>query len=207
MFDIDGTLVQSYEFDEQCYVKAVREVTETEIDTNWENYPNVSDRGILKTFLENQNLSYSLSELEELVKPVFIENIKGVLRQEPAEEVKGAKEFVSYLMNDGNYKISLATGGWYETAKLKLDSAGFNVDDLVIASSNDHFSRVEIMKLARLKIDREQNFPVTYFGDALWDVKACEELGFNLVIVGDRAEHTQQILDFLSINDVLAYVG
>lgn len=203
MFDIDGTLVQSYEFDEQCYVEAVREVTGIEIDTNWENCPNVSDRGILKTFIANQNLSYSSSELEEQVKPVFIEKIKGVLRQEPAEEVKGAKEFISYLISDENYKISFATGGWYEIAKLKLNSAGFNTDNIVIASSNDHFSRVEIMKLARSKIDPEENLSVTYFGDALWDVKACQELGFELIIVGNRVKHKQQILDFSCIDDVL----
>ena len=44
MFDIDGTLLQSYEFDEQCYLAAIKEVTGIDLLGNWESYPHITDR-------------------------------------------------------------------------------------------------------------------------------------------------------------------
>jgi len=38
MFDIDGTLVQSYEFDEEIYACAVEEVVGFKIDRKWSKY-------------------------------------------------------------------------------------------------------------------------------------------------------------------------
>lgn len=206
MLDIDGTLIQSNEFDEKCFVDAVHQATGIKIKSDWVNYPNVTDRGILKTFIKRQAPQYSLNELEDLVKPIFIENIKNTLLKEPAKEVSGAKEFVLFLIKNDNYVLSVATGGWAETAKLKLESAGFEVDNLVIASSNDHYSRIEIMELAKQKVDSTLKLPITYFGDALWDVKACEELGVNLVIVGDGVSHHQSVTDFSEPNNALSFV-
>lgn len=206
MLDIDGTLIQSYELDEQCFVSAVKEVTGLTLSSDWEAYPHATDKGILQTFIERQAPHYSLEILERLVKPIFIRNITHRLRQEPAKEIHGAKEFVSYLQQSEQHIVSVATGGWGETARLKLESAGFNCDDLVIASSNDHYSRTQIMRLAQAKVDQNATLPVTYFGDASWDVKACKALGVNLVIVGNRAEHHQRIDDFSCLNSVLRYL-
>lgn len=206
MLDVDGTLIQSYEFDEQCFIDAVYEITGLELSNGWENYPYVTDRGILKTFIERQAPQYSLEELEALVKPVFIRNIKETIASEPAQEVLGAKEFVSYLLRSNEYVVSVATGGWGETAKLKLESAGFDTNGLIIASSNDHYSRINIMEVARLQADSEKALSMTYFGDAIWDVKACDKLGVNLVIVGDRVNHPQQIMNFGSLEHALSFV-
>ncbi|WP_283131967.1 hypothetical protein [Enterovibrio norvegicus] len=45
------------------------------------------------------------------------------------------------------------------------------------ASSNDHYARIEIMKSARMRADPTNTLPITYFGDAEWDVRACQQLG------------------------------
>lgn len=206
MLDIDGTLIQSYEFDEKCLVDAVYETTGLKLPSDWGSYPYVTDRGILKTFIERQAPHYSLKELEDIVKPVFIRNIQRTISSEPTKEVPGAKEFVSYLLNSEKHIVSVATGGWGETAKLKLESAGFKTEGLIIASSNDHYSRVKIMTVAQLQADSTQKLPITYFGDADWDVKACAELGVNLVIVGERVNHKQRIINFSALDQALSFV-
>jgi len=206
MLDIDGTLIQSYELDEQCFVSAVQEVTGLTLSSDWEAYPHATDKGILQTFVERQAPHYSFETLERLVKPVFIRNIANTLRNEPAKEIPGARDFVSYLLQSNQHIVSIATGGWGETAKLKLESAGFNPNGLVMASSNDHHSRTQIMRVAQSKADQSAELPVTYFGDASWDVKACKELGINLVIVGNRTQHHHQINDFSCLNSVLRYL-
>ncbi|WP_073581037.1 HAD family hydrolase [Vibrio quintilis] len=207
MLDIDGTLIQSYEFDEKCFLDAVSETTGIELVSDWETYPHVTDRGILQTFIQRQAPQYSLEELERLVKPVFIRHIEQALHNEPAREVPGAADFVSFLLQSEQHIVSVATGGWGETARLKLESAGFDTDSLIIASSNDHYSRTEIMAVARTKADATLQLPVTYFGDASWDIKACQALGVNLVIVGDRVSHHQQVDDFSQLSSVLSFLA
>lgn len=206
MLDIDGTLLQSYEMDEQCFVDAVRETTGLEISTDWGSYPFVTDRGILKTFIEQQDLKYSLAELESIVKPIFIRNVQQSVKTSPAQEVSGAKKFVSYLLDSDEYVVSIATGGWGETAKIKLNSAGFETEKLAIMSSNDHYSRIKIMELAKSSINQIDNYPVTYFGDAEWDLEACKELAVNVVIVGNRVNHYQRIKDFNCLDTALSFV-
>jgi len=204
IFDVDNTLVKSYDFDEACFLLAVQEVTGMVLLNNWDTYPNITDTGILQTFIERQAPHFCLSELESLVKKVFIKNIKENLNLSSVKEVLGAKAFFHSLSNNKRYKVSIATGGWGETAKLKLYSAGFDIRNVNIASSNDHYSRAEIIKIA--SGNQHQNDDITYFGDADWDVKACRSLGINLVIVGDRIDYFQSIKDFQNSQKALNYI-
>ncbi|WP_017007617.1 hypothetical protein [Enterovibrio norvegicus] len=76
----------------------------------------------------------------------------------------------------------------------------------MLASSNDHYARIEIMKSARMRADPTNTLPITYFGDAEWDVRACEQLGVNLVLVGERFKHHQRIKNFMPLDAALRYV-
>jgi phosphoglycolate phosphatase-like HAD superfamily hydrolase len=206
MFDVDGTLVQSYDFDEQCFLDAVSDVTGIEILNNWSTYPHVTDTGILQTFIERQASHLSIGELEKDVKSRFIVKLHSYLADSPAMEVEGAINCFEQLKSNENVVLSIATGGWGDTAQAKLESAGFNIDGVPIASSNDHYSRIEIMNIAKAKANNSLEFPLTYFGDAEWDVRACKELGVNLVIVGNRVQHYQSLPDLSNIKEVMDYV-
>ncbi|MCF2911196.1 hypothetical protein L1285_23125 [Pseudoalteromonas sp. DL2-H2.2] len=87
-----------------------------------------------------------------------------------------------------------------------MESAGFDIEKLVIMSSNDHYSRIKIMEMARAEVDLNGNIPVTYFGDAQWDLKACDVLAVNLVIVGNRVSHHQRIQDFSCFDSALCFI-
>ena len=63
------------------------------------------------------------------------------------------------------------------------------------------------MTIAKAKHENQSGTICTFFGDGVWDKKACEELGFNFVLVGNRANHNQNINDFKSVNEALAYIG
>ena len=102
--------------------------------------------------------------------------------------------------------VSIATGGWGETAKAKLKSAGFDISGLPMASSCDHYRRTEIMKIAGTRATNNAHESLTYFGDAQWDINACTGLAVNLVIVGDRVEYHQSISDFSDVDQALAYI-
>ena len=90
MFDVDGTLVKSYEFDENCFVAAVKDVLGHEIDSDWGSYQHVSDTGILNEHLQRKGITRNHQSVHQQVKSSFIKKIKARLLHEPAVEVPGA---------------------------------------------------------------------------------------------------------------------
>lgn len=207
MFDVDGTLVKSYDSDEECFVSAVLEVLGHEIDSNWDSYEHVSDAGILNEHLERHGITTGHEEIHRSVKRAFIEKVQEHLSENPATEVEGASELIETLKEHGSVSLSIATGGWQETAILKLQSAGIDVSGIPIASSNDHYARIEIMKVAKEKANICKSFPITYFGDAAWDKKACIELGYNFVLVGNRIQHNNSVHDLRNASQILSLIG
>jgi len=207
MFDVDGTLVRSQQFDSDCYVAAVYEVLGYRLDGDWTRYTHISDRGILDQYISENGLDARRNKIQRAVKAVFTQKIADILDRKPARQVPGAASFLSRLGRQQNLCLSIATGGWRETAVMKLTSAGIDVSGLPIASSNDHGSRIEIMQTARQSATADSDLPCTYFGDAEWDRQACEQLGYNFVLVGDRTTHHQQITDFSSSEQALAFIG
>jgi len=207
MFDVDGTLVKSCDFDEECFVAAVLEVLGHDIDANWDSYEHVSDAGILNEHLEKRGIVSGHEEIIHAVKRSFIVKIQKYLAKTPAVEVPGASELIKQLKEYESVSISIATGGWQETAVLKLQSAGIDVFGIPIASSNDHYSRTEIMKVAKEKANICLDHPITYFGDEAWDLKASCELGYHFVLVGNRIEYEYSVNDLKNINQILSLIG
>ena len=206
MFDIDGTLVESYELDSECFISAVKDVTGISIDSDWSKYQHVTDSGILNEIIISNGISNE-QEIHDQVKSAFVKQLEQSIRGRAVHQVPGASSFVSRLNSMSNVVVSFATGGWYESAVLKLESAGIDFSHMAFASSNDHISRTEIMKIAASRANVAKSSPCTYFGDGSWDKKACQQLGFDFVLVGKKLEHKPSFRDFTSTNELLACVG
>lgn len=202
MFDIDGTLIQSYELDSQCYVASVESVLGITPSTDWGSYKHTTDSGILREIISSLPSSVTFESVEKKVKQVFLSNLKSAIDKQPIIPIDGAITFFDELKNRKDFSVSIATGGWKESAILKLKSAGFELNDVVIASADDHHSRVEIMKQALGNLIEPED--VIYFGDGEWDKKACENLNFKFVLVGRRINHWPNIYDFHSGFGVIA---
>ena len=166
----------------------------------------MTDKGILQTFIERQAPHFQIDDLEKRVKPVFVKKIKAYLAQTPVLEIKGAKAFIEKLKSNDQIMLSFATGGWKESAIAKLESAGFDISGIAMVSSNDHYSREVIMQMARAKVEGNKSYPITYFGDAQWDVNTCQALEVNLVIVGNRVAYKQSIEDFTFVDKAMRFV-
>jgi len=207
MFDVDGTLVQSFKFDEECYLSAVSEVLGHPFTPDWSEYPHISDSGILRTYLQKLGQMHRHDEIYQQVKALFVDKIRRYLESNPAAEIPGARAFFSSLRERQDINLSIATGGWSETALLKLASAKIDVDGIPIASSNDHHVRSQIMISAASKANIAKGQSFTYFGDAEWDKLACAELGCKFILVGRRIEHDSQVDDFDSSTVVNKLLG
>lgn len=205
MFDIDGTLIESYELDSQCFIRAVKEITGLTIDADWSKYQHVTDSGILDEFLLSITPS-SREAYKTQIKKQFFHHLKASLTDHPVKEVPGANAFLKLLQSMNNVVVSLATGGWRESAILKLESAGIDYSSFPMASSDDHYSRVEIMKLAAARATKNQ-LPCTYYGDGVWDKEACTYLGYRFVLVGKKFSHQPCISNFEPAQSALSCAG
>ncbi len=205
IFDIDGTLTQSTSFDATCLKEAVLNHADIEFKDDWADYQHVTDSGILNEIIESYKLTKHKAELTRRIKSDFIELVHSHVQQQVVPEVSGAAAFIEFVKTKPDVRFGIATGGWGETAKLKLRSAGIDINGVDICSANDAISRVDIMKLALAKSGAKPRSKITYYGDATWDKKACLELDWNLVIVGNQVDHHQTIEDFSSPAKAFAY--
>jgi beta-phosphoglucomutase-like phosphatase (HAD superfamily) len=184
IFDIDGTLLNSNEIDSMLYLTAVRSVLgQAKVRESWSLYRNVTDGGILEEILSD-NLVRSSATILKAVRDIFVESIRlHVERIGPFKEIPGAREFVTGLRASKSHCIAYATGGWSASATIKLESAGFPLQGIPLASSDDYSDRQSIMvhALGQLKGEFQS---VTYYGDGGWDEAASRNLGWNFVPVG-----------------------
>ncbi|ADK84992.1 Haloacid dehalogenase domain protein hydrolase [Desulfarculus baarsii DSM 2075] len=207
MFDIDGTLVQSTGFDSDCFQSSVRDVLGTHIDPNWGRYTHVTDDGVLGQILDEHNVREGRERIFGSVKELFIQRIANHIAEHGVRPVPGAREFLAALAARDDVRLALATGGWLQTAELKLRAAAIDYAEIPIATSDDHYSRVKIMETAALRGGCGQCVSKTYFGDADWDMKASAKLGYNFVLVGNGFAYGQSIADYTDIGGILALIG
>jgi phosphoglycolate phosphatase-like HAD superfamily hydrolase len=210
MFDIDGTLVDSFEFDEECYFEAVESVLGIEISPDWDDYEHATDAGVLNELIDRFKIPGDKIQIQHNVKYVFIDLVTEYIGRNLGNicEINGAGRFVQYLRNQENCRVAIATGGWEETAKLKLEAAGIDIAGCAFASSSDCVSRIDIMRTAELRASSGSPFiSKTYFGDASWDKKASEALNYRFFLVGNRIKHKNQIKDFKDMASILGMLN
>lgn len=184
VFDIDGTLIQSASVDDALYKEAVRSVLgPVRFRPAIEAYDFVTDSGILSQILDDNAISTDPQVLSG-IKDYFVDALAAYISENgPFEEILGAKRMLDTYRASREHGVAIATGGWRETALLKLRSAGFDLSGLPLATSDDSHDRTEIMRIALSGLGTEFR-SVTYYGDGPWDQVACAALGWEFVAVG-----------------------
>ena len=201
IFDIDGTLVHSHEFDGACYRQAVQQTLgDVSIRSDWSDYKHVTDEGILREIYTDNQLEFINSTA---VRTTFGRFVIEHLHDNPLScvEIPGARALMETLRKNSLVRVGIATGGWRHTAKAKLDHAKINYEDVSLFSSDDGFRRIDIMDLCRQELGCSPQ-DITYVGDGEWDKQATETLGWSFIGVGLRLKGkcANWISDFKSIN-------
>ncbi len=222
IFDIDGTLTETNEVDDECFVKAFADSHQiTNIETDWTKYTHVTDLGLVSEIF-NQKLGRSPNEEDFLrFKSHFMENLNEFASNDEAlfAEVSNAKTMLEKLKLEKDWAIALATGSFHGSAKLKLEKAKINIKDFPIATADDAVSREEILQTAiekSLKHYRQTKFEkIVSIGDGVWDVRTANNLSLDFIGIasGKRAETLREeganyiIKDFRDYENFLAYLN
>src|SRR5216110_2188672 len=188
MFNIDGTLTETVKVDEECFVRSFEDVFGfTDVDTDWSHYPHTTDSGIFHDiFTSRIGRSPTVQEVSRF-RQHFIQSLAAASSQSPFAPVAGADRLLSRLAQGGLHRVSLATGGWRDSARLKMASAGMCFDDHPAASADDALDRESIMRLSRQRAAERygESFACTvYVGDEVWDARACRALGIPFIGIG-----------------------
>lgn len=184
IFDIDGTLVDSFGFDETLYMASVRDLLgDVRMRTNWVDYEHVTDAGIALQICKDNGLE-TANSIQDL-RTRFGENVTKYLRATgPCAAIPGALTLWNMLRDRADVQVGIATGGWGHTARMKLEYAGFDCTDVPLASSDDGHVRIAIM--ARCRALLPPTASTIYIGDGEWDQAAAEQLGWGFIGVGNR---------------------
>ena len=183
IFDIDGTLIDSASVDTELYVASVREILGSVSLRDLSDYNHVTDSGILTQVLIDNGYATD-PRITARVKTLFVGSLRKHIQAAGSfPAIDGAVRFFEKVRRYPDTHVAIATGGWRDAALVKLSSAGFAIDGVPLATSDESPSRVDIMRLALEHAGADVE-SVTYFGDAEWDQHACRQLGWNFVAVG-----------------------
>jgi len=187
VFDVDGTLTNTTAIDYTCWLEAFNICFATSIDSiEWSKYPEFTDLALLHAIHE-EHLGQPVSEVGiMLFRKQFILRFNAAMRSNMSDfsAVEGAPAFVNRLRNTPGIDIAIATGGFSDSARLKLDLAGVGTDGLAFAASDRWTTRVEIVMDAIRQVQKVHDKPfekIIAFGDGVWDLAAANLLGYPLI--------------------------
>lgn len=210
IFDIDGTLAQSYDLDTDSYNETVSTYLKRSLEGfDWHKFKHVTDSGITSDlFEETFNRKPVLAELEE-IETMFADNFNKMMNERGiVTPTKGALELIKALKKNPDVSIGVATGSWRKLAKIKLDTIGLSELYQYCLTSSEGMEREIILQKA---IDQ---FPgdgeVWYFGDGIWDQRTCENLKINFIAVGDKLKESNLpywVQDFENQQKIFSFLG
>jgi hypothetical protein len=209
MFDIDGTLVDSDEFDGELYVAAVEAETGVVVHRDWDRYEHVSDSGILAQVLREARRDAECDELAARVQWRFIGLVRDCLRRNPTavREIAGARQLVDRLLALPQVRVAVATGGWAETARLKLEHVGIDAaarvcEQLRCTRAHGHHAARGAARDAWGAVhacDLFRRPPV--------DRRASVELGYDFIAVGGAVQHRPAYPDLKDTEAIVAQLA
>jgi phosphoglycolate phosphatase-like HAD superfamily hydrolase len=198
MFDIDGTLTQTDDADTRCYAQAIRDVLGyTDINTDWASYRHCSDSGILQEIFERECGRAPSPDEVTALQFRFVALLGSECAAQPFREISGAGEMLRNLSENSDVAVSVASGAWACSARVKLTSAGLPVSHLPAAFSDDAHAREEIMQLSLRRAAQAQSRSsfdrVVYVGDGVWDARAAARLGYRFIGIAADATKADRL--------------
>ncbi len=194
IFDLDGTLVRSYELDAECFVAAFDDALGiADIDTDWGRYDHVTDPDIAAQIIrERRGRRPRAGELARLQSAFCVRLAEAAGRDGAYAALPGAAGLLAALRARTDWAMALATGGWRAAARFKIGRSGLDLEDVPAAFGEDGPSRQAIVgaAIARARVHAgvDDFAHVVCIGDGVWDLRAATRLGLPCIGVGTGAQ-------------------
>jgi phosphoglycolate phosphatase-like HAD superfamily hydrolase len=155
MFDIDGTLTESNDLDNESYLQALSEVFGfSEVSSDWTSYSHVTDACILREVCQLKlGRVPSVAEVEAFQKR-FLQLLTEGAATNIINPIPGALNMLSWLLESSNHAVAYAGGGWTAPALFKIQSAHLPIQNIPYAFSDDDESREGITAVALARAEK-----------------------------------------------------
>lgn len=192
VFDIDGTLTDTFDVDVECYEAAVRAEIDLEIPGDWPTFDEVTDAAILATACERLGRPTPDRVTQDRIARRVADLLQAVLNRAPERfnAVPGAAD-IFRVLSDAGWSVAMATGAWRPSALVKLRGAGIPHEGVPLASASDHTARADIIRHAVRGFASGDSGPFVYIGDGVWDGRASLRLGYSFIGVANGARGDQ----------------
>ena len=198
VFDVDGTLLRSFELDGECYFAAFEDALGiNDIDTDWARYDHVTDPGIAAQIIrERLGRKAFADELARLQQAFLGRLVRAAERDGAYAALPGADALIARLRDGGDWCVALATGGWCDAALFKIGCSGLDIDGLPAAFGEDGPSRQAIVRAAIARARENAGGAdfarIVCIGDGIWDVRTANSLGYPCIGVA-AGEHAARL--------------
>jgi phosphoglycolate phosphatase-like HAD superfamily hydrolase len=212
VFDVDGTLVDGTELENQCFDDAFLEVAGVPLPGDrWNRIREFTARAIVREGLHDWP-DAEASAAESTIRAGFLARLNAAhaANAQAFPPVAGGPALIEALAVSDTCRVAIATGCWRETSHFKLAAAGYRIDGIEFASSSDCYRRVDIIRTVMNRLGSDAGDTV-YVGDQLWDYRAATELSIHFVGVGRLREQLRSAgaatLDALSADALMRAVS
>ena len=213
LFDVDGTLIYSERRDSRCFAQTYTDLYHRPFPTiDWSKYPHVSDTTIFAHLIQ-QHFQRPVTSTEVAhFKRIYGERLRQQRLENPHHfyEVPGAARAVAQLLEHPAYLVAVATGGWKESAEIKMQHVGIPSERFWVSGADDKYTREEILQEAVQTVKNSHSTlkRIVYVGDAAWDVHTTRNLAMDFVGIRHGQDHdfllhlgaTQVLSDFLNFD-------
>jgi len=124
IFDIDGTLTDSTQVDDQCMAATFTHFIGTKAACDWQAVTHVTDPVIVKETAEHITGKPCSQSMYEEMKKYFLMLLQSEAEVNPSRfsRVPNCLTFINELKKEGVH-IGLGTGSWKASAEIKLTTA------------------------------------------------------------------------------------
>jgi phosphoglycolate phosphatase-like HAD superfamily hydrolase len=182
VFDVDGTLTDTVQADNECLVRVFEEEFETRIQPVWSNFKHATDSGVSEELFINKYHRTPTREEILAIKKHFMDIIRSALNISPYmfKEIKGATDAIKRLKKSAEWDVAITSGGWTDSAILKQKNIDIDFRDLAFATADDSVDRSEILKISIYRSQQlygvRQYEKIVYIADCPWDVEAARKI-------------------------------
>lgn len=183
LFDIDGTLLDTRGLGREAFIRGLARATGDRDELRYVSFAGNTDRNVLDQVMAARKLRLGEADVQRIFAFVA-EELRELLRENPARAVAGADAFLARLAAEG-VALGLVTGNIRACACLKLESVGFARFFGFGGFGDRHAQRENIARTA-LAAARAAGHPVAaesicLVGDTPFDVAAGQALGVPVI--------------------------
>ena len=180
IFDIDGTLTDSFGFDVHYYAALARRLGVEDPGRSLESWTHVTDESIVHEYFALHGRQATVEDVE-WTKRHYKRALAAHLHQVP--QIPGASQFLSALRARPDWHVVFGTGNWGFAGEMKLDAGGVQRTGITVVGCDGRPERTAMMcKAFRVgELEAGRCARVVYVGDRHYDVDAAGQLGWPFV--------------------------